>query len=87
MNKKDMAKEFGVSENDLMCFANSVVNSIKKDKLSDVMLNTEDDSLRDLVIKGYVNAACDKIEKFHVSLITSPAKLEAFTKRVAFDLR
>lgn len=66
---KQLAKDMGVSESDVLCFARSIANSITKDRAADFFVSTSEQNQCDMV-QAYAAHAVRKINEFHTSYMT-----------------
>ncbi|AUM58682.1 hypothetical protein phiP47_054 [Plesiomonas phage phiP4-7] len=67
---KSLAKDMGVSEADVLCFARSIASSIEKDGASAFFVNADDQAKFDMV-NAYASHTVRKINEFYTSYITN----------------
>ncbi|MGL5703624.1 MAG: hypothetical protein ACRCW5_11005 [Cetobacterium sp.] len=66
----NLAKDMGVSEADVLCFARSIANSIKQDLAAEPFISIFNDEERCDMVNAYASHAVRKINEFHTSYIT-----------------
>lgn len=81
MNIKELSEIMSVSEADLKCLAQSVVNSISKDGLAEQFLSMKNEDQAE-VAKAYVVDANKKMQSFHTTYLTNPNARESFQHSV-----
>ena len=86
MNVSELAKEIGVTEQDVLSLINMVVHSIKQDKMQDDVLSM-DEEMRQMTVVAYISAEVKKFSEFCVSLLTNTEKKCAFDQYMLHKLQ
>lgn len=82
---KELAKSMGVSETDVLCLAQSVVNSIKQDGAADAFSNLSDADRVELT-EGYIVHAVRKVKQFTSIYRVNSMARDAFNQTVFCNL-
>jgi hypothetical protein len=78
---KELAESMNVSVTDLMCLANSVVNSIVKDGAKEAFLSM-DETDRVEMSSAYIPVAVRKMNQFTSTYLTNPEARKVFKQNV-----
>jgi len=78
---QSLSRDMGVSEADLICFAQSVANSMKKDKL------TQKHAEQVGIVTAYASHAIRKFQQFQTKILTSEEAKKAFMEKIYADVR
>jgi hypothetical protein len=78
---KELAKDLGVSATDVSCLANSVANSIKKDKFEGIFCGMSEQD-KSIAVQAYAIHECKKFGSFVTQYQTNPAARHAFRQFV-----
>jgi hypothetical protein len=74
---QDLAKEMGVSEADVLMFAQSIANGLERDGVDQIYLDTTD-SIRTDLLEGYAADSVIKFNNFQAKLMTNKEAKETF---------
>lgn len=77
MNVQQLAKEMGVTENDIYSLMNMALNSIKQDLAAEVFVNLSQEAQTEMVM-AYVQSEVKKFNEFCMTLLTNSEKKRAF---------
>lgn len=80
-NIKKLANEMNVSVTDLMCFAKGIVNSMKKDKVEKVYVNSSEEDQAKL-LQAYAINEVKKFDKFVTIYHSNPEARDCFIEKV-----
>lgn len=78
---KELAESMNVSPIDTQCLMNSIVNSLQKDKMIKVYLNSTPSERKD-ILEAYIIDAVKKMESFTTILATNEAAEKEFSNFV-----
>ena len=78
---KKLAAEMNISESDLNCFAQGVINSMTKDKIVDSFLSMGDTD-QAKITSSYAANEGRKMEQFTTTYLTKAEARDSFVKQV-----
>lgn len=76
-----LAAKMNVSSSDLLCLANSTIESMKSDKVDGIFMESDDEMQKDLSIV-YAQHAVNKFQDFTSTYFTRDGAREAFSDTV-----
>lgn len=76
-----LAKEMNVSPADVVCFAQSVANSMLNDKL------TQEHAKKVGLVTAYASHAIRKFQQFQLKVLTNPDAKKALMQKIYTDVR
>jgi hypothetical protein len=80
-NIQKLADEMNVSITDLKCFANGIVNSMKKDKVEKIYVNeTKENQIK--LMQAYAINEMKKFDKFVTTYLSTPEARACFIQKV-----
>lgn len=77
----ELALALGVSEGDLLAFANGIINDLDSDQLTSVFCEGNDE-LRNDIVAAYALQQTKKFESFHTQYLTNSTARDSFNDSV-----
>lgn len=76
-----LAKDLGISEIDVRCFANAIINDMNRDSIGDAFISMTEKE-RTSVIQAYAIDSVKKMDQFVMTYQNNPQAAEAFRATV-----